>query len=1170
MSSRESFVHLHVHTEYSMLDGAARLSELFESCAQLGMPALAMTDHGSLYGAYDFARQGAAAGVKPILGTEAYIAPGSRFDKRLPDGGNAKTDKYSHMTLLAADGQGWANLVKLSSLASLEGYYYKPRMDRELLSRFSGGLIATTGCPGGEVSQLIERGDYERAKRTAGEYAEIFGPGNYFVELMQHGIGIEKRVFPHLVRLAGELGLPMLATNDLHYTRRADSQPHEVLLCVQTGATLADPSRFRFEAEEFYLKSPAEMRKLFAELPEACDNTLAIAERVVPPVFEKRDLLPRFPVPAGEDEESWFRKQVIEGMRRRFGDHPGDEVRRQVDYEVGVIVQMGFPSYFLVVADLVRYAKEHGIRVGPGRGSAAGCTVSYCLGITELDPLRYGLIFERFLNPERVSMPDIDMDFDERRRGDMIRYATERYGEDRVAQIITFGTIKAKQAIKDSARVLGFPYVMGDRLTKSMPPPIMGREMSLKECFDSSSSRYGEAAELRQAFETDPDAKRVIETARGLEGLKRQAGVHAAGVVMCRDPLTEHIPVWRREADGAVITQFDMGTVEKLGLLKMDFLGLRNLTVLDDCLRHLEANRGEQVVIEELPLDDPEAYALLCRGESVGVFQLEGGPMRSLMRAMQPTTFDDISALIALYRPGPMGVGAHLDYVERKHGRRPRDPIHPELAEPLADVLGETYGVIVYQEQVMAAAQKVAGYTLGQADLLRRAMGKKKKAILDQEYVPFAAGMRSNGFSDAAITKLWEVLVPFADYAFNKAHSAGYGLVSYWTAYLKARYPAEYMAALLTSVRDDKDKSAVYLAECRRMGIKVLPPDVNDSDSDFTPRGTDIRFGLSAVRNVGANVVESLIGTRRAKGRFASFHDFLRKVEPVACNKRVVESLVKAGAFDSLGHSRRGLLHIHAEAIDACLDTKRAEAAGQFSLFGEPEQAPEPAEGEAGALFEHSIPVGEWDKKSLLAFEREMLGLYVSDHPLLGVEHVIAAAADCTVRRLAADEVDDGATVTVGGILAGLSRRVTKQGSPWATALLEDLDGSVEVFFFPATYAQCGISLAEDEVVLVRGRVEKRDDVPRLIASGVTLPDISQGPRGPLTISLQAARCTPPLVERLKDVLATHPGTTEVRLQLLGPARSTVLRLDERLRVQVTASLMGDLKELLGAGCVVG
>ena len=602
----------------------------------------------------------------------------------------------------------------------------------------------------------------------------------------------------------------------------------------------------------------------------------------------------------------------------------------------------------------------------------------------------------------------------------------------------------------------------------------------------------------------------------------------------------------------------------------MDFLGLRNLTVLDDCLRHLEANRGEQVVIEELPLDDPEAYALLCRGESVGVFQLEGGPMRSLMRAMQPTTFDDISALIALYRPGPMGVGAHLDYVERKHGRRPRDPIHPELAEPLADVLGETYGVIVYQEQVMAAAQKVAGYTLGQADLLRRAMGKKKKAILDQEYVPFAAGMRSNGFSDAAITKLWEVLVPFADYAFNKAHSAGYGLVSYWTAYLKARYPAEYMAALLTSVRDDKDKSAVYLAECRRMGIKVLPPDVNDSDSDFTPRGTDIRFGLSAVRNVGANVVESLIGTRRAKGRFASFHDFLRKVEPVACNKRVVESLVKAGAFDSLGHSRRGLLHIHAEAIDACLDTKRAEAAGQFSLFGEPEQAPEPAEGEAGALFEHSIPVGEWDKKSLLAFEREMLGLYVSDHPLLGVEHVIAASADCTVRRLAADEVDDGATVTVGGILAGLSRRVTKQGSPWATALLEDLDGSVEVFFFPATYAQCGISLAEDEVVLVRGRVEKRDDVPRLIASGVTLPDISQGPRGPLTISLQAARCTPPLVERLKDVLATHPGTTEVRLQLLGPARSTVLRLDERLRVQVTASLMGDLKELLGAGCVVG
>src|SRR5664279_3844384 len=567
---------------------------------------------------------------------------------------NAKIDKYSHLTLWATNAAGYANLIKLSSLASLEGYYYKPRMDRELLARYADGVIGTTGCPGGEVSQLLVRGDYAGAKRAAGAYSEIFGRGNYYVELMQHGIDIERQTFPGLVKIAKELNLPLVATNDLHYTAQADSVAHEVLLCVQTGATIADPTRFRFEADEFYLKSPTQMRELFRDHPEACDNTLAIAERVEFTMPTGQRLLPNFPVPPGETEQSWLRREVERGMHRRYGADPTPEQRAQVDYELTVINQMGFPSYFLIVADLVRHAKENGIRVGPGRGSAAGCTVSYCLGITELDPLRYGLIFERFLNPERVSMPDIDMDFDERRRGDMIRYATERYGDDRVAQIVTFGTIKAKQAIKDSARVLGFPYAVGDRLTKLLPQPVMGRDVCLADCFDPTAPRYGEAGELRAALDVDPDVRRVLETARGLEGLKRQAGVHAAGVVICRDPLTDHIPVWRREADGAVITQFDMGTCEQLGLLKMDFLGLRNLTVLDDCLAHIEANRGETVRLEDLPLDDPEAYALLCRGESIGVFQLEGGPMRSLMRSLQPDCFEDISALIALYRPGPM------------------------------------------------------------------------------------------------------------------------------------------------------------------------------------------------------------------------------------------------------------------------------------------------------------------------------------------------------------------------------------------------------------------------------------------------------------------------------------------------------------------------------------
>jgi DNA polymerase III subunit alpha len=791
------------------------------------------------------------------------------------------------------------------------------------------------------------------------------------------------------------------------------------------------------------------------------------------------------------------------------------------------------------------------------------------LGITELDPLQFGLIFERFLNPDRISMPDIDMDFDERRRTDMIRYATERYGDDKVAQIITYGTIKAKAAIKDSSRVLGYPYAMGDKITKAFPPAVMGREMALADCFDPSAKRYNEAGELRAMAAAEPDVAKVLETARGLEGLKRQVGVHAAGVVMCRDPLTDHVPVWRRDADGAIITQFDMGAVESLGLLKMDFLGLRNLTVLDDCLAHIEANRGETLVLEELTLDDPEAYALLGRGDSLGVFQLDGGPMRSLLRSMKPTSFDDISALIALYRPGPMGANAHNDYADRKNGRKPVEPIHPELAEALADILDETHGLIVYQEQVMAIAQRVAGYTLGAADLLRRAMGKKKREILDKEYIPFSDGMKAQGFSDAAIKTLWDILVPFSDYAFNKAHSAGYGLVSYWTAYLKANFPAEYMAALLTSVRDDKDKTAIYLQECRRMGLKVLPPDVNDSDRDFTPRGTDIRFGLGAIRNVGANVVDSLVATRKAKGRFADFADFLRKVEPVACNKRTVESLIKAGAFDSLGHPRRGLVQIHAEVIDACLEVKRAEAAGQFSLFGglgidDPEIG-----ADADAALETTIPSGEWDKKLLLAYEREMLGLYVSDHPLLGVEHIIANGSDATVADLA-ESCDDGQIVTVGGIVASITRKVTKTGSPWAVVQLEDLDGGVETLFFPQTYSAVSHQLIEDEVVLVKGRVDKREDVPRLIAMELTVPDLSQGPRGPLTVSLAANRCVPDLVSRLKSVLSTHPGTTEVRLQLLGPARVTTLKLDDGLRVNVTISLVADLKELLGAGCVSG
>ncbi|MCU1600333.1 MAG: polymerase alpha subunit [Frankiales bacterium] len=1175
MSSSDSFVHLHVHTEYSMLDGAARLDGLFQRAVEMGMPAIAMTDHGNVFGAYEFWKKATAAGIKPIIGQESYLAPGSRFDRSRHRWGNGGEDDisgggaYTHMTMLATSTEGMHRLFRLSSLASLEGYYYKPRMDKELMAehiRPNIDLIGTTGCPSGEIQTYLRMGEYEKAKRAAGEFQDIFGKDNFFCELMDHGIDIERRAQKELIRLAKDMGLPFIATNDLHYVDPVDAKAHEVLLCVQSGKTMADPNRFKFDAQDFYLKSPREMRDLWSEFPEACDNTLLIAERCEMKFNEGADLMPRVDVPEGWSSETYLRHLVHEGLRERFagkGQSVPEEHTKQADYEVDVICNMGFPGYFLVTADLCKYAKDNGIRVGPGRGSAAGSLVAYAMRITDLDPVEHKLLFERFLNPERISMPDIDLDFDERRRGDMIRYATEKYGEERVSQIITYGTIKAKAAVKDAARVLGYPFAIGDKITKAMPPAVMGKDVPLSGIFDPTHKRYGEAGEFRALYDSDPDAKAVVDTALGLEGLKRQWGVHAAGVILCREPLLDVIPIQRREADGAIITQFDMGACETLGLLKMDFLGLRNLTVLDDCLKHIKDNRGETVVLEDLDVMVPDGptYDLLSRGDTLGVFQLDGGPMRALLRSMQPDSFETISAVLALYRPGPMGVNAHNDYADRKTGRKPVVPIHPELAEPLEEILGDTYGLIVYQEQVMAIAQHLAGYTLGAADLLRRAMGKKKKEILDKEYIPFSGGMKANGYSDDAIKTLWDILVPFSDYAFNRAHTAGYGLVSFWTAYLKANYPSEYMAALLTSVKDDKDKSALYLAECRRMGIKVLPPDVNDSDSDFTPRGTDIRFGLSAIRNVGTNVVASIEGSRGEKGRFESFADYLGKVEVVAVNKKTVESLIKAGAFDSLGEPRKGLHAVHADAIDACVDVKKAEAIGQFDLFGGLEES-----SDAGGVFDVRVPMGEWEKSVLLAYEREMLGLYVSDHPLFGVEHVIAAHVDGPVSSLA--DKEDGSSVVVGGLLSSVTRRVTKQGNAWAAVQLEDLEGSVEVMFFPATYQLAAVHLVEDAVVLIKGRVDKREDTPKLIASDITVPDLSVGPRGPVVVSMPTARCTPPVVERLKEVLRGHPGTTDVLLQLVSGGKTTTVRLDDGHRVTPTGSLFADLKALLGPGCL--
>ncbi|MER7444763.1 DNA polymerase III subunit alpha [Micromonospora avicenniae] len=1170
----DSFAHLHVHTEYSMLDGAARLKDLFAEVSRQEMPAVAMTDHGNMHGANDFYKQAMAAGVKPILGVEAYVAPESRFHKQRVKWGRPeqKSDDVSgngaitHMTMWAQNKTGLHNLFKLNSRASMEGHYIKwPRMDMELIAEYAEGIMATTGCPSGAVQTRLRLGQFDEALKVAGAYQDIFGKENYYLELMDHGLDIEKRVRDGLIELGRKLDIPPVITNDSHYTREDQAEAHDVLLCVQTASNIADPNRFRLEGGGYYIKSADQMRAVnSSELwLEGCRNTLLVAEKVDPAgMFEFHNLMPRFPVPDGETEESWFRKETFAGLHRRYPNGIPEGHVKQAEYELGVIVQMGFPSYFLVVADFIQWAKSQGIAVGPGRGSAAGSLVAYALGITDLDPIPHGLIFERFLNPERVSMPDVDIDFDERRRGEVIKYVTDKWGEDKVAQIATFGTIKAKAAIKDSARVLGYPYAVGDRITKAMPPAVMGKDIPLTGIFDPKHPRYAEAGEIRGLYESDPDVKKVIDTAKGIEGLIRQTGVHAAGVIMSAEPIIDHIPLMRRDSDGVIITQFDYPTCESLGLLKMDFLGLRNLTILDDAVKNIQLNHGKELDLLSLPLDDKAAYELLARGDTLGVFQLDGGPMRSLLRLMKPDNFEDISAVLALYRPGPMGVDSHTNYALRKNGLQEITPIHPELEEPLREILAPTYGLIVYQEQVQRAAQILAGYSLGQADLLRRAMGKKKKEILDKEFVPFRDGCRERGYSDEAIQAVWDVLVPFAGYAFNKAHSAAYGLVSYWTAYLKAHYPAEYMAGLLTSVGDDKDKMALYLSECRRMRIQVLPPDVNTSAGPFTPVGKDIRFGLAAVRNVGANVVASIMRCREEKGAYTDFYDFLSKVDAVVCNKKTIESLIKAGAFDSLGHSRKGLLQVHADAIDAYADVKRKEATGQYDLFG---AGFGDVESTASATVMPVIGESEWDKRDKLAFEREMLGLYVSDHPLFGLEHILNAAADTTIAALAEEgAVPDGAVVTLAGILSGVQRRVTKQGRAWASATLEDLAGGVEALFFPNTYEVIGQYIAEDAIVVVKGRVDRRDDTPRIMAMDMSMPDVSASAANkPVTLTIPVTRCTPPLVERLKETLVLHPGDAEVHVKLLNGSKTTTLRLGP-FRVAATTALMADLKSVLG------
>ena len=1180
-STRSDFVHLHTHTHYSTLDGASRIPDLVAEVGRLGQPAVAITDHGNMHGAYELWRTAVDADIKPIIGIEAYVTPETaRQDKSRVHWGTdeQRSDDVSgggfitHMTLWASDDTGLVNLIKASSVANLEGLVGKwPRMDKDLLSTYHKGVIATTGCPSGIVQTRLRLGQFDEALRAAGEFQDIFGKENYYVELMDHGLEIEHRVTKDLLEIARRLDAPLVATNDSHYVRKEDASAQDALLCINSGSRLTDPGRFKFDGTGYYIRSAQEMREIFKEFPEACDNTLEIAERcnVMFDDHEDGAFMPRFDCPEGWDETSLFLKKVDEGLKNRYPDGVPEEVSHQADYECGVICQMQFTGYFLVVADYINWAKNHGIMVGPGRGSAAGSMVAYAMGITELDPLKHGLIFERFLNPERVSLPDIDVDFDPEGRMKVLDYVGRKYGSDKVAQCVTYGTIKTKQALKDSARIMDYEYSVGDQVTKALPPTVNGKDMSLKEIFDPQSKRYPEAKEFRDLYESNPDVKRITEEAKGIEGIIRQTGVHACATIMASNPITNTSPLMER-TDGTVTTTFEYHTCETLGLVKMDFLGLSNLTVIRDTVNNIKRNGKEPISIEKVPLDDKETYQLLSRGDTLGVFQLDGDGMRSLLRMLKPDNFNDISALIALYRPGPMDMNSHINYAKRKNGLQKIEPIHPEVAKPLAGVLDETYGLIVYQEQVQSAARILAGYSLGRADVLRRAMGKKKPDVLAKEQVPFFEGMKAHGYSQEAAQAVWDVLVPFSGYAFNKAHSAAYALIAYWTAYLKTHYPVEFMAALLQNERTNKDKTALYLGEARRMGIRILAPDINESVSEYSAVGDVVRFGLGAIRNVGDKVVADIIKERQGpRGKYVNFMDFVKRVPMEVLNKRTVESLIKGGAFDGIDPNRRALFQIHDEAVDQVMPIKRKQAEGQFDLFADADddQPQQDALGDAQV----TVPdIDEWDKSTKLNFERQMLGLYVSDHPLSGMTSVLAGMRDMSIAQLLnRSKGMDGKAVTLAGLVTAVDRRVSKKGNPWAIVTIEDLESSIQCMFFGKVYDAHSDDLVLDSVIRVRGMVELRDEATNIRVNDMEVPVLESADERPLTITLPRQALDRGHMERLARILKSHPGYCQVRLAVTDDRGNVrLLTFGDGFRTRHDTSMMAEIKSVFGPSCL--
>ena len=1152
------FVHLHNHTTYSLLDGAQRLDEMVARAAEDGQRAIAITDHGNLFGVLDFARHAERAGVQPIVGIEAYVAPGSRFDRGTPGNGAARQKPYHHLILLAESYQGYKNLIRLASAGYLEGFYYRPRIDKEILAQYSEGLVCLSACLAGEIPTLLRSDREDEARRVAGEFRDLFGADRYWLELQDHGLEEQQKVNAGATRLSRELGIGMVATNDCHYLKPDDHFAHDVLVCIQTGKTVHSDDRIRYSPQH-YLKSAREMSQVFDWVPEAVENTLAVSERCRFAFEKQPHHLPAFPVPAGFDLDGYFEHVAREGFAKRLAVWRREEAAGRLRHdlktyeerfarEVRMIREMGFAGYFLIVWDFIRFAREQGISVGPGRGSAAGSLVAYSMAITDIDPMQFDLLFERFLNPERISLPDIDIDFCFRNRERVIDYVTGKYGRPNVAQIITFGTMAARAVIRDAGRGLDIAYAEVDRIAK-MVPQLPGQEMTIAKAL-------GDVPQLKQAYDGEPQVRQLLDVAQRLEGLVRHASTHAAGVVIAPEPIVEFAPLYRGTND-EITTQFAMSDIESIGLLKMDFLGLKTLTLIDDAVRSIERESGIAPDMDALPLDDPAVYELFCKARTSGVFQFESEGMRNILRRLRPERFEDLIALNALYRPGPIGGGLIDDFIKRRHGKIKVEYPHPTLE----DILRETYGVIVYQEQVMQIASRMAGYSLGEADILRRAMGKKKKEVMEAEGEKFVERAATQGVRSADAKTVFDLMAFFAGYGFNKSHSAAYALVAYRTAWLKAHFPVHFMAALLTTEKGNTDKLVQYINECREMGIRVLPPDVNHSGLDFTVEDGAIHFGLSAIKNVGEGAIESLLEARERVGSFRSVFDLCGEADLRLMNKRVLEALNGSGALDSLGARRSQVAAVLDQAIEFGQKRRTDRESGQGSLFGGgPEVARE----------EPSIPLPDlpdWDERSRLAAEKSTLGFYVTGHPLEVHRVMLAEFATHTTETIRV--APQGVEVALGGIVTDLrKRKAKKSGAWWAAFQLEDLDGLVDVLVFPKAFDLYQSALENDRTILVLGRAEADEGRVRVVADEVVPLEMLRERRAEaVQLRIEAEELDDETLESLRRALERHRGELTVYLEVVRPGAYQMLaRAETAVRVAPSEALAASVEKVLGPG----